>query len=215
VIGLAAARLVERHHRPAVVVSISGGEARGSCRSVPGLHITRALDECRDVLDRHGGHAAAAGFTTDVARLADLRLRLNAVIERERPAGGWQRVVRADGELALSDLSPQAFGELEHMEPHGAGNPKPVFVIRGARVLRADRLGKAVGDQPSPHLRLRLSDSRRAVWDAVAWRMGDRVAELTDGVEIEAAVQFEVNEWNGERHMQLDIKDFRPAGRST
>ena len=63
VIGLAAARLVERYHRPSVVVAVSNGEGRGSCRSMEGFHITAALDECHDLLLRYGGHAAAAGFT--------------------------------------------------------------------------------------------------------------------------------------------------------
>jgi single-stranded-DNA-specific exonuclease len=211
VIGLAAARLVEKHYRPAVVVSTGGGEARGSCRSVPGFHMTKALDECRDLLIKHGGHAAAAGFSMDAARVHELRARLNALIERDQPADGWLREVRADGDVPMGDLSPQIFGELEHMEPHGMGNPKPAFVVRGARVLRVDRMGKAEPGQAPPHLRLRLGDGRRAPWDAVAWRMGERASELRQGAEIDAVVQFDVNEWNGERRLQLEVKDFRPS----
>jgi single-stranded-DNA-specific exonuclease len=211
VIGLAAARLMERYFKPAIVVSVAGGEARGSCRSIPGFHITRALDECGALLAKHGGHAAAAGFTIDSARLGELQRNLSAIAEREAPAGGWRRVLRADGELLLRDLDPRAFVELEQLEPHGIGNPKPVFVVRSARIAHVTRMGKAEAGQAPPHLKLRLSDGQRAIWEAVAWRMGDRAADLRAGQQIDVAVQFDVNEWNGERRLQLDVKDFHPT----
>jgi len=208
VIGLAAARLVEKHYRPAVVISTANGEARGSCRSVNGFHITRALDECRDLFARHGGHAAAAGFTMDAQRVDELRGRMNAIAMRDRPANGWQRAIGADAELTLRDLTWQAFNELEQLEPHGMGNPKPTFVARGARLVNVYRMGKPEGDAQPPHLKLRLSDDRRVVWDAVAWRMGDRINELHEGAAIDVAFQFDANEWNGERRLQLEVKDF-------
>ncbi len=106
VIGLAAARLVERHYRPSIVAAIAGGEARGSCRSVAGLHITAALDECRDLLARHGGHAAAAGFTARAEDVDALCGRLLDIARREQPPGGWTRAIRADAEIRLEKLTP-------------------------------------------------------------------------------------------------------------
>lgn len=211
VIGLAAARLMEKHHRPAIVISTANGEARGSCRSVNGFHITQALDECHDLFARHGGHAAAAGFTMDASRVDELRRRINAIAVRDCPANGWQRAIRADAEMALRDLNWKAFDELEQLEPHGMGNPKPTFVARGARVVNVYRMGKVEGDQSPPHLKLRLSDDRRVVWDAVAWRMGDRINELPAGATLDIAFQFDANEWNGEKRLQLELRDFKVA----
>lgn len=211
VIGLAAARLMDRHYRPAVVVSVAGDEARGSCRSVPGFHITDALDACADLLIKHGGHAAAAGFTVSPDRLDALRRSLNDAAARQAPAGGWRRTLRVDGQLPLSALDAGAFVALEQLEPHGMGNARPAFAVRGARVVSFSRMGKAEDGQAPPHLRMRLSDGRRAVWEAVAWRMGDRAAELRDGLQIDAAVHLDVNEWNGERRPQLEVRDFRTA----
>ena len=211
VIGLAAARLMEKHYRPAVVVSMSNGEARGSCRSVVGFDITHALDECRELFTKHGGHAAAAGFTLPSERVETLREQLSAVVERAQPEGGWQRAVRADAELRLDQLDWKALTELQMLEPHGAGNPKPTFVARGARVQNAFRMGKADGNAPPPHLKLALIDTRRAKWDAVGWRMGEKANALKAGDCIDLAFQLDVNEWNGERRMQLEIVDFRAA----
>jgi single-stranded-DNA-specific exonuclease len=209
VIGLAAARLLEKHYRPAIVVSICDGEARGSCRSVRGFNITNALDECRDFLSKHGGHAAAAGFTTTSDNLEPLRERLTEIAEREQPSGGWQRVIHADAELDLSQLDWKAFDELRQLEPHGMGNPKPTFVARNAIVANARRIGKAGPNQAAPHLQLRLKDNRRVVWEAVSWRNGDRIGELqANEHKIDIAFQLEMNEWNGEKRLQLVVQDF-------
>jgi single-stranded-DNA-specific exonuclease len=209
VIGLAAARLLEKHYRPAIVVSICDGEARGSCRSVRGFNITNALDECREFLSKHGGHAAAAGFTTTSNNLEPLRERLTEIAEREQPSGGWQRVIHADAELDLSQLDWKAFDELRQLEPHGMGNPKPTFVARNAIVANARRIGKAEPNQPAPHLQLRLKDNRRVVWEAVSWRNGDRIGELqANEHKIDIAFQLDMNEWNGEKRLQLVVQDF-------
>jgi len=211
VIGLAASRLMEKHYRPAVVVSVSGTEARGSCRSVNGFDITHALDECRDLFTKHGGHAAAAGFTLPTGRVNELRGRLSDIVAQQQPQGGWQRVISADAELELDQLDWQVLSELQQLEPHGAGNPKPAFVARSARVQRATRMGKAEGSALGPHLKLILIDRRGFKWDAVGWHMGEKAGALHEDDSIDLAFQLGVNEWNGKRQMQLEIMDFRAA----
>jgi single-stranded-DNA-specific exonuclease len=209
VIGLAAARLVEKYHRPAVIVGVGGDEARGSCRSVNGFDITRALDECRHLLLKHGGHEAAAGFTARADALDALRERLGAIVEQWRPAGGWQRLIRADAEIALDQVDERAITELQRLEPHGQGNPRPTFVVRNAVVTGARRVGRAEGENEPPHLQLRVADTRRVTWDVIAWRMGDRIGELAIGASVDLACQLGINEWNGERRLQLEVQDLR------
>lgn len=213
VIGLAAARLMEKYYRPAVVVSVGDDEARGSCRSVNGFNINEALDECDDLLLKHGGHAAAAGFTMKADRVDELQRRLASVVECKQPANGWQRVIRADGELDLSTLNEQAFAELQQLEPHGAGNPKPTFVVRKVILKSAMRMGKSNGEQGPPHLRLVARDSDRSgiEREIVGWRMGERVNEVPVGARMDVAFQLEMNEWNGERRMQWVAQDFKSA----
>ena len=215
VIGLAAARLAEKYHRPAIVVGIGGDEARGSCRSVNGFDIIRALDECRHLLLKHGGHEAAAGFTARADVLDALCERLGAIAEQRRPASGWQRLIRADAEIPLDQVDERAIAELQRLEPHGQGNPRPTFVVRNAVVTSARRVGRAEGENESPHLQLRVTDARRVTWDAIAWRMGSRIGELVIGESVDLACQLGINEWNGEKRLQLEVQDVRrPAAGS-
>lgn len=216
VIGLAAQRLAERHHAPAVVVQIEGERARGSCRSVEGFHITQALDQMQDLFDKHGGHATAAGFTLPAARLPVLRQRLHALATALRPAEGWRRVLRADAAFDLSalarlaDVDGKALRDLQRLEPHGASNPRPLFLLRGAVVHRVRRVGRADEDN-APHLSLQLRDQRRAVWDAIGWRLGHRAAELREGMSIQLMARLGVSAWDGVRRLQIEVLDFRPA----
>ena len=210
VIGLAAARLVERFYKPAIVVAVHIGEARGSCRSIDGFNITAALDECKGLLARHGGHAAAAGFTTPAESLDELRQRLLGLARVQQPAGGWLRALHIDAEINLFKLSWDSYTQLERLEPHGMANPRPMFVTRAAVVHSIRRVGKSQS-QPdqAPHLQLRLKDARGAIWDAIGWRMGERAGELSMGAKIDVAFQLDINEWNGERKLQLVVQDFR------
>ena len=156
VIGLAAARLVEKYYRPAIVISISNGEARGSCRSVNGFHITEALDACESLLLRHGGHAAAAGFTTSVDKLDELQAKLVGLAREAQPALGWQRRLHADGEIELDRINGKLVSELEKLEPHGMENSKPTFVARNVQIVSAQRMGKVPSGGPGPHLKLQV-----------------------------------------------------------
>jgi single-stranded-DNA-specific exonuclease len=210
VIGLAAARLVEKHYRPSIVVSVSNGEARGSCRSVHGYHITRALDSCADVLQKHGGHAAAAGFTMRSELLEQLCERLNDHAANAQPEGGWRRRLDIDAVVPLEALDWKAHQELQLLGPHGIDNPRPLFAARNVRVHSAARMGRAEG-AAGAHLKLFVKDARGAGWDCVAWRMGDRIDETPPGALLDLAFQLDVNEWNGSRKLQLVLQDFRPA----
>jgi len=203
VIGLAASRLVEVYHRPAIVMSVGEGEARGSARSILQFHITHALDECKDLLVRHGGHAAAAGFTVELDRLDELKARLTSIAAARQAEGDWSPVLRADALVRLSTLTYEMVRHLARLEPHGMQNPQPVFVSRDIRV----RGVRALKD--GAHLKLTLLDENGRNWDAIAFRMGDRLNYVTDTIDI--AYTVELNTWNGEQRLQLNIKDLQPG----
>ncbi len=213
VIGLAAARLVERFYKPAVVVATQMGEARGSCRSVEGFNITAALDLCKDLLARHGGHAAAAGFTIPAVLLDPLRERLIEIARAQQPEGGWKRALNIDAEISLAKTTMATLDALAVLEPHGMGNPRPTFIARGAIVQGIRRVGKTHGHDgatppPGPHLQLRLKDAKNVTWEAIGWRMGERASEVSAAAKIDVVFQLDINEWNGERKLQLVMQDF-------
>lgn len=204
VVGLAAARLAERYYRPAVVGHVDGESTRCSCRSIAEFHITRALDECADLLIRHGGHAAAAGFTVANENLPALKDRLRQIAARELTGLDLRQTLRADAEVSFSDLTPDLLKKLDTLEPTGYGNPGAVFVARNLRVISK----RAVGAD-AKHLKLALSDGH-LTFDAIAFRLGEQAASLPERVD--ALFTFESNEYNGQTRLQLNVKDLKPAG---
>src|SRR5205823_1424116 len=129
VVGLGASRLVEDFGRPAAVIALDGGEGKGSCRSIAGVHIAEALAACDDILLKHGGHAMAAGFSVAVERIPELVERLDAEV-RERLQGVRPvPTIRVDAEIAPELLTAKLALELATLEPCGAGNPRPHLLV--------------------------------------------------------------------------------------
>ena len=205
VVGLAASRLTEVHYRPAVVAAKSAEETRGSCRSIPEFHITDALDQCKDLLVRHGGHAAAAGFTVKNENLPELVARLKQIAKDQLGSKDLRQTLMADMEVSLSELNFDVLKHLLFLEPTGYGNPEAVFVSRNIKVKAA----RTVGSE-GKHLKLTLEDERGASVDAIGFRLSHLKPE--PGSYIDALYRFEANEFNGRRTLQLNLKDIKPAG---
>jgi single-stranded-DNA-specific exonuclease len=204
VVGLAAARLVETYYRPAVVGQVLSETTRCSCRSIPEFHITQALDQCKDLLVRHGGHAAAAGFTVRNENLEALRMRLNSIAAKDLGGRDLCQTLNADAEVTLSSLRFELLQQLDALQPTGYGNPEAVFVTRNVRVSDA----RAVGAE-GRHLKLKVTDERITL-DAIGFRLGHLKAELPAKVDI--LYTFESNEYNGRTSLQLNLKDVKAAG---
>ena len=205
VVGLAASRLTETYYRPAVVAAKNSEETRGSCRSIPEFHITDALDQCRDLLVRHGGHAAAAGFTVKNENLPELVSRLKAIAKEKLAGKDLRQTLSADMEVALPELNFDVLKHLALLEPTGYGNPDAVFVSRDVRVKAARTVGA-----DARHLKLSLEDERGAVFDSIGFRLGHLRDSLPARVDV--LYSLEANEWNGRTSLQLNLKDVKPAG---
>jgi single-stranded-DNA-specific exonuclease len=205
VVGLAASRLAEVYYRPAIVAAKGPDETRGSCRSIPEFHITDALDKCADLLVRHGGHMAAAGFTVQNKNLPELIMRLKALAEEQLGAQELRPTLMADREMELTDLDFDLLAEISRLEPTGYGNPDARFVSRGAKI----KTSRAVGAE-GKHLKLTLEDQRGATVDAIGFRLGHLREGLPQRVDVIYAL--ESNEYNGRTSLQLNLKDLKPAG---
>lgn len=204
VVGLAASRLTERFYRPAVVAYQSETFTRASCRSIPEFHITNALDECADLLEHHGGHAAAAGFTVANENLAELIERLQAIAQEQLGGLDLRRMLKADKELTLSDLHPDILKDLKWLEPTGMANPQAVFVSRDLEIKRARRVGR-----DEAHLKLDVSDGW-ITYPAIAFQQGHWYEQMPRRVDL--IYNYEQNEYNGRISLQLNVIDIKPAG---
>jgi len=203
VVGLVASRLVEEFYRPSVVVEFGKEESRGSARSIAEFDIGLALDECADLLDRHGGHPAAGGFTVRNENLPALRDRLLAIADRELSDIELVPTLNVDLEVALREIDWATQALVEQMEPCGQGNPRPLFLSRRARVREARAVGRENG-----HLRLQLADGL-AVWNAIGFGLGRWAGNLGEWVDV--VYTIEADEWRGERRLQLHLEDLRPS----
>lgn len=206
VIGLAASRLTEAYYRPSVVASKGEEETRGSCRSIPEFHITEALDQCADLLVRHGGHAAAAGFTVRNENLPALVERLKSIAAQQLSSMDLKPTVNADAEVSLVDMRPELFEKcLRFLEPTGYGNPNAAFVARNVKVKNSRTVGA-----DAKHLKLVLEDENKHPHDAIGFRLGDWQKAMPPRVDI--LFTFEPNEFNGKITYQLNLKDLKEAG---
>ncbi|MBM4125134.1 MAG: single-stranded-DNA-specific exonuclease RecJ [Nitrospira sp.] len=206
VVGIVAARLVERYHRPAIVIAVNEqGIGKGSARSVPGFDLYEALSACRDLLEGFGGHPSAAGLTIQESRIPMLQDRFAEI------AGGWVGTgsplpqIHVDAEVNLHEVDQQLVRELGMLHPYGAGNPEPIFAVKNVAILNQ----RVVGER---HLKLTVRHGRSQPFDSIGFRMGS-LADL--GLSADRAVDLafvpEINRWNGLDRVQLRIRDLKAS----
>lgn len=205
VVGLAASRLTERYYRPSIVAAKGAEETRGSCRSIPEFHITDALDQCKNLLVRHGGHAAAAGFTVKNENIPELIMRLKAIAKEQLDGKDLRQTLSADMETSLADMNFEVLKHLAYLEPTGYGNSSAMFVSRNVKI----KSFRAVGSE-GRHLKLVLESTSGAVYNAIGFRMGEKAASLPPRIDVMYAL--EANEFNGRTSLQLNLKDIKEAG---
>ncbi len=208
IVGLVAGRLVEEYYRPVVVMEDGDDESRASCRSIPQFDITSALDECADLLVRHGGHALAAGFTVHRDNIPMLQERLTELARVQLDGERLQPSLDIDVEVSIDDLNEALVQEFEKLEPCGNGNETPVLMARGCRVARRQTVGS-----DGQHLKLQLArNGSGQALDAIGFGLGTRADGLPDVIDI--AFHLEINKWNGRSNLQANLRDIRPAERA-
>ena len=211
-LGIVASRLVDQFAKPVLMIALRPGmPGQGSGRSLPGFKLHEALQECSELLLSHGGHAFAAGFRVPVASLTEFREKFQNVARRHFGVEMPAHRLTIDGEVPLSALTFNLLLTLEQMEPFGAGNPAPLLVADGLQVVgEPKRIGG--GER---HLAFRVRQEGKDL-RAVAFGMGDRAEELmSQGGQFCAVFTPCLNEWQGYRSVELQIKDFRPGPTAT
>jgi single-stranded-DNA-specific exonuclease len=203
VIGIVASRLVDFYHRPTVVVAFGDEYAQGSARSVPGFNLYEAIRDCAEGLLSYGGHAAAAGLKLTESHFPIFAQRFEERCRTTLTAEQREKTMAIDAEVLLSVLSFSVVQEIEKLEPHGIGNPRPLLLSSGVQVVGEPRL---VGEQKN-HLRLRLLQGN-AQFTAIGWNMGGKAKDLTPGALCTIVFHPSINEWNGRRDVQLELRDL-------
>ncbi len=203
VVGIVASRIVERHHRPAVLVALEGDTGSGSGRSIPGFDLLGALDTAAAHLRRYGGHRAAAGLTIDAGRLDAFRAAFEAHAEAVLTPDLLEPVERVDAVVSGHELGLGLAEELEALEPCGMGNPSPRLLVPGSRFEDVRPMGEG------RHARFSvISGGVRA--RAVAFGCDGHVAD--DSAEpLDATFRLERNAWNGAVEPRLVLRHSQPC----
>lgn len=203
VIGIVASRITEEFFRPTVLVSFDGDRGRGSARSIPGVHISRALSDCDDCLLSHGGHEMAAGVEMVRERMEDLRLGLNRAINIE--PGRMVPNIEADAVVELRELSLTGVDELALMQPYGTENPEPLFLLEDLEVIGSPRIMGRSGEHLSFHVR-----QGGVVQRAVAFGKADVHDRLArPGARVSLLVVPELSTWRNRTAVELRVRELR------
>jgi single-stranded-DNA-specific exonuclease len=201
VIGIVASRLVERYHRPTVLIALENGLGKGSARSISNFHLYRALQDCAEPLEGYGGHAMAAGLSIRVDNLDRFKEQFEATACAELAPENLIPKISHDGETRLAELTMAQVVELERLNPFGAGNPQPAFVSRDCQVYSPRLLG-------DKHLKFDVEQAGCRV-SCIAFGMAERFEQLSGAVDL--LYRPSINNWRGNRTLQLQIVDFRSA----
>jgi single-stranded-DNA-specific exonuclease len=205
VIGIVASRLVERYGRPTFMIAWEkeGGVGRGSGRSVAGFDLHAALHRVAPHLEKYGGHTMAAGLTIRRERYEDFRVAFLEVAGQLLSPDDLAPSQRVDLELPLGLVNGELERLIRHLEPCGAGNPAPVFGVRGARAVGARRVG-------TNHLRFTLDDGS-GVLPAIGFRWADDVPDSWLAAPLDVAFKLERDEWHGRTTLQARVAALAPT----
>lgn len=198
VVGIACSKLVEHTGRPTLVCSIDAdGIAHGSARSIRGFHLVEAMDSVSGLLVKYGGHPMAAGFTIAADRIDEFRWRLNRYAAEYLSDEDLGRTFDAEGEIQFSEVNIETIRTLMRLEPHGMGNPAPLFLLREVGIHKIERLKEK-------HLKLLVGDQARRI-EAVWWSAAQHYQALSSASRVSLLCSPEISSYDGK--IQLKVKD--------
>jgi single-stranded-DNA-specific exonuclease len=202
VIGIVAQRVVDRYHRPTLVIGVEDGVGFGSGRSIRGFQLLEALRAVGDLFDRFGGHAQAAGFALPAARIPDLEKRFELYARSVLASQDLEPTLSVDAEIHLAEIEWPLYEDLQRLGPFGYGNPTPVFAARGLNLVLAPRVLQ------DKHLKLKVAQGPRSL-DALAWGWAGKGERPVPGQQLDLAFTLDKNVFQEVTTLQLVIRDMR------
>ncbi|MGL5317428.1 MAG: single-stranded-DNA-specific exonuclease RecJ [Bacteroidales bacterium] len=208
VIGIVASRLTELYYKPAVVLTLSNGLATGSCRSIQGIDIYKALESCRDILENFGGHPYAAGLSMKEEHVEEFTQRFEEYVASNIEPDQLIPQLEIDAVINFHDITPKFFRVLKQFAPFGTNNQKPVFCTKRVYDYGTSRL---VG-KDQEHLKLELIDTHSEnIMNAIAFGMYEHNDYIKGLNPFDIIYTIEENNYNGNSYIQLQVKEIRPS----
>ncbi|MBL7842542.1 MAG: single-stranded-DNA-specific exonuclease RecJ [Cyclobacteriaceae bacterium] len=204
VIGIVAARCIEKYYRPTVILTESNNKITGSARSVNGFNLYEAMESCSDLLEKFGGHKYAAGLTMDAANLQAFQERFEEVVSKSITADMLTPVIEIDVPILFDKITPKFLSVLKQMAPFGPENHKPVFEASRVYVI------SSLTSFKEKHIRfLAGQEGNENVFQAVGFDLVEYYERLADGGTCSIVFSIEENVFNGNTSTQLRIKDIK------
>ena len=203
VIGIVAARMVEKFNKPTVLISLENGTGQGSARSVPHFELHRALEQCSEHLISYGGHAMAAGLKIEAAKVPAFTEAFTHYANNELNGSALVPKLHLDGEITLDNLDDRTVTCMLALGPFGTGNPKPVLATDWLSLVEEPRCVGKNGD----HVQLVLADGATSM-RAIAFRAAEHLPLLKAHRRCRVAFEPIINEFKGRRRVELQIVDF-------
>ena len=210
VIGIVASRLIETYYRPTVILTESNGFATGSARSVQGYDLYQAIEACSDLLESFGGHMFAAGLTLKKENIRPFMDRFEQFVNSTITEEQLVPRIFVDSELSFSEINEDFFLFLSKFQPFGPENMSPVFVSRNVYDTGAGRMVGSNGE----HLKLDLchESTGQKSFPAIAFSQAEHFEYIRSGKPLDICYSVEMNEFRGNKNLQLNIRDLKIAG---
>ena len=204
VVGIVASRVVEKYFRPAVLIALENGVGKGSGRSTPHFNLHRAFTECATYLTQFGGHAYAAGLTINENNLDLFRNAINEVGRRILSDENLVPELFLDESIKISEIDETLSEQVTFLEPFGAENPSPVFLIQNISIYRLKRIGRE-----ESHVRFQAVQGDARI-DAVGFNLAEEFTSIDEKLDkVDLACEFQVNDWGGRNKLELKVLDLR------
>lgn len=203
VIGIVASRIVEKYYKPTVILAIEGQEAKGSARSIPGFNIFEAMNCCREIFTKFGGHEQAAGLSLKTEDIEIFREKINSIADKMLTDEDFIPNINCDGILEPREIDDLLIRELEILEPYGLGNPSPKFIYRNANPVEV----RAVGSE-GKHLKMKIEGEGKTT-DTIGFNLGEYADLIRPEDKVDIVFTPEYNNFNGVTKIQFNLKDLK------
>ncbi len=207
VIGIVASRLVELFYRPVFLFSVKDSLAKGSARSIPPFHLYNGVSECADLLIGFGGHSQAAGIKILPENLPLFRERISLIAEKSLRGDDITPTLKIDASVELSDIKIDLIKELCLLEPYGEANSEPLLGAKCVKMADCRIVGNG-------HLKMRALQNNTGI-DTIGFGKGDLIKKISTAAAADIAFVPSLNEWNGTKNLQLNLKAIRPSAENS
>jgi single-stranded-DNA-specific exonuclease len=203
VIRWAAQKFRDKYSRPVFIFNITDGKVKGSIRSVPQFNIVKAMEQCSGLLEKFGGHPAAAGCRLSAEKLDDFRVCLEKIVDEKLKDEDLSPSIEIDCEIKPEEINWQIYDSVRNFAPFGKNNPSPLFLLSGAKISDMRMVGNG-----NKHLKLELAAGDKK-FKAIGFNHGIKFENFKINDKVDIVFEFLVNEWNGTRELELKIIDMK------